>query len=181
MPSVTYKNQPAIDATGGTVPLEGTKHLYKVTKVLWPGEIERVLNRLLIGRSVHACCGLSHLGDVRVDMNPDVKPDVLADAAALPFADSEFESVLCDPPYNGVFQWNHDLLGELVRIVSKRIVFQHWFIPANPDGSYRKDANFQLTGLYAWQPKTYFGRVQMVSVFDKDEATLFDPPKRSKG
>ena len=35
MSTVTYKNQPPIDKTKGTVPLAGTKHLYRVKKVLW--------------------------------------------------------------------------------------------------------------------------------------------------
>lgn len=73
----------------------------------------------------------------------------------------------CDPPYNGKFQWNHDLLTELSRVASKRIIFQHWFIPANPTGTYKKaQEKFILSDVLVWQPKTYFGRVQVVSVFD---------------
>lgn len=169
MPTVTYKNQPAIERTKGAVPLAGTSHLYTVTKMLWPDAVSHVLWRMLIPRSLHVCAGVSPLGDVRLDKNAD-RVDVRADAAALPFADNSFESVLCDPPYNGEFQWNHDLLAELARVASHRIIFQHWFIPANPDGRYKKaQAKFALSGLYAWQPMTYFGRVQMISVFDRTE------------
>ena len=82
--------------------------------------------------------------------------------------DDEFETVLSDPPYNGKFQWNHDLLKELSRVASKRIIFQHWFIPANSGGKYKKaQEKFALSAVYVWQPKTYFGRAQIVSVFDK--------------
>ena len=86
----------------------------------------------------------------------------------IPFVkDNEFETVICDPPYNGNFQWNHDLLAELSRVASKRIIFQHWFIPANPSGTYKKaQEKFLLSDVLVWQPKTYFGRVQVVSVFD---------------
>jgi tRNA G10 N-methylase Trm11 len=104
---------------------------------------------------------------VRLDLNEDV--DIKCDAANMNdfVKDNEFDTVLCDPPYNGKFQWNHDLLKELSRVASKRIIFQHWFIPANSNGLYKKaNEKFHLTECYVWQPKTYFGRAQIVSVFN---------------
>lgn len=167
MATVTYKNQPAIERTKGAVPLAGTSHLYTVTKMLWPDAVSHVLWRLLIPRSLHVCAGMSPLGDVRLDKNAS-HVDVRADAARLPFADDAFASILCDPPYNGEFQWNHDLLEELGRVASQRIIFQHWFIPANPDGRYKKaQEKFALSELYCWQSQTYFGRAQLISVFDR--------------
>jgi hypothetical protein len=167
--SVTYKNQPAIDRSGGSVPLAGNSHLYTVKKVLWPDSISEFLSTLLLGRSLHVCCGKSQLGDVRLDMNEE-SADIRCDAADMRghVADGEFDTVLCDPPYNGQFQWNHDLLAELARVASSRIVFQHWFIPANPSGTYKKAQDkFALSQSYVWQPKTYFGRAQIISVFDR--------------
>src|SRR5438094_1208238 len=41
------------------------------------------------------------LGDIRADLDPAVFPHVICDAARLPFSDQSFDSVLCDPPYNG--------------------------------------------------------------------------------
>ena len=99
------------------------------------------------------------------------------DAAVLPFADESFASVLCDPPYNGKFQWNHDLLKELSRVASQRIIFQHWFIPADPEGQWKKWHKFSLREAYIWQPRTYFGRVQVISVFDA--SVNFDAPRDS--
>jgi hypothetical protein len=165
--SVTYKHQPGIDASKGNVPLAGTSHLYTVSKLLWPSDVEDVLQGLLLGRSLHACCGVSKLGDVRLDLDATHQPDIEADAADMPVADDEYDTVLCDPPYNGDHDWNHRLLAELSRVAAKRIVFQHWFIPASPDGRYRKaQEKFALSEIYVWQPKTYFGRAQLVSVFD---------------
>ena len=166
MPTVTYKNQPGIEATKGTVPLAGTKHIYTVSKVLWPEAVTEVLESLLIPRSLHVCCGKSQLGDVRYDNDPANNPDVLGDAAKLPFDDASFESVLCDPPYNGKFQWNHDMLSELSRVAAKRIIFQHWFIPADCEGRWKKWHKFEMSQVYLWQPRTYFGRAQVISVFD---------------
>lgn len=167
MATVTYKHQPAINKTKGKVPLAGTSHLYTVAKVLWPDSIEQFLATLFIGRTLHACCGKSRLGDVRLDLNePDV--DIKADVTAMPIASDSFDTVLCDPPYNGKFQWNHDMLAELSRVASQRIVFQHWFIPATPAGLYKKAQDkFALSAAYVWQPRTYFGRAQVISVFDR--------------
>jgi hypothetical protein len=168
MSTVTYKNQPAIHATRGSVPLAGTSHLYTVSKVLWPEQVEEVITGLLIPRSLHVCCGKSKLGDVRFDQDEANNPDVVGDAAHLPFEDESFESILCDPPYNGKFQWNHDLLKELSRGAKKRIIFQHWFIPADPLGQWKKWHKFKMTNVYLWQPRTYFGRAQVISVFDAE-------------
>jgi hypothetical protein len=150
--------------------LEGTDHPYKVTKLLWPAQVERKIESLLVGRSLHICCGLSLLGDVRLDLNPDVSPDFVHDASNMKdlFEDDSFDTVFADPPYNGKFQWNHDLLSELSRIASKRIIFQHWVIPVNARGRYKKaQEKFALGQLYNWMPKSYFGRVQVISVFDR--------------
>ncbi len=167
MGTVTYKNQPGTAKVlkQGT-PLAGTSHIYTVKKVLWPGAVESLLTSLLIPTSLHVCCGHSKIGDVRFDCDPTVEPDFIGDAASLPFEDRLFDSVICDPPYNGKLQWNHDLLCELARVASRRIIFQHWFLPANPDGRYKKAHRFTLSEAYVWQPRTYFGRCQIVSVFD---------------
>ncbi len=166
--SVTYINQPGIDASKGNVPLAGTSHLYTVSKLLWPEDVEEVLQGLLVGKSLHACCGMSKLGDIRLDNDEMHTPDIVADAADMPVEDDEYDTVLCDPPYNGDHDWNHRLLAELSRVACKRIIFQHWFIPAAPNGRYRKaQEKFALAEIYVWQPKTYFGRAQLVSVFDR--------------
>jgi hypothetical protein len=180
MATVTYKNQPAIERTKGAVPLAGNSHVYTVGKQLWPEDVETFLAGLLIPRSLHVCCGKSRLGDLRFDADPANEPDVVGDAVNLPFADESFESVLCDPPYNGKFQWNHDLLCELSRVASKRIIFQHWFIPADKDGQWKKWHKFQLTGIYVWQPRTYFGRGQLISVFDSVGTADTQPKKSSQ-
>jgi len=169
MGTVTYKNQPGIHKTRGNIPLAGTSHLYTVNKVLWPESIESFLPSLFVGKTLHVCSGKSMLGDVRVDLDPSNSPDIICDASDMRefFEDNSFETVLCDPPYNGKFQWNHNLLSELSRIASKRIVFQHWFIPANKNGLYKKaQEKFHLSDTFVWQGQAYFGRAQIISVFD---------------
>lgn len=185
MPTVTYKNQPGIHKTRGNIPLAGTSHVYRVKGILWPEAVEAYLQEQLIGRTLHICCGKSQLGDVRLDLfEEDV--DIKADANRLPFADLSFDTVLIDPPYNGKFQWNHDMLNELHRLAMIRIVFQHWFSPVNKNGQFKKAHVFELVELgsvvveevddsvpfdlvdgVAWQPRTYFGRMQFISIMDR--------------
>lgn len=181
MATVTYVNQPGIHKTRGAVPLAGTAHVYTVNKVLWPQEVEDFLSTRLVGKTLHVCCGKSMLGDVRLDLYEEA--DVMADAARLPFANDSFDTVLIDPPYNGKFQWMHDMLNELHRVASQRIIHQHWYIPANKDGKFKKAHVFSLTEAvvvveedsekvfsntenYVWMPRTYFGRSQIISIFD---------------
>jgi hypothetical protein len=173
MATMTYKNQPAIGKVYGKAPLAGTSHVYTVTKLIWPENVQEFVGSLLEGRSLHVCCGKSPLGDVRLDLNEE-SADIRCDAANMKgfVEDDEFDTVLCDPPYNGNMQWNHDLLKELARVSSRRIVFQHWFIPATMMGFYKKAQDkFVVTAVYVWQPRTYFGRVQVITVFDRVEDT----------
>ena len=179
MGTVTYKNQPGTARVlkAGT-PLEGSSHIYRVGKVIWPEQVESFLQSLLIPKSLHVCCGQSKLVDVRFDQDATTGADFVGDAADLPFADESFESVLCDPPYNGKMQWNHDLLCELARVARYRIIFQHWFMPCDHEGRWKKWHKFKLTELYMWQPRTYFGRAQVISVFDADEEFADDGKRK---
>ena len=168
MGTVTYKHQPGIAASHGHVPLAGGSHVYTVSKILWPEAVEDFLRTLFVGSVLHLCCGKSRLGDCRVDNDPECVPDVIADVTATGFPDESWDTVLCDPPYNGKMQWNHDLLTEIGRVAHSRIIFQHWFIPADIHGKWKKwTERWELSGVYVWQPRTYFGRVQVISVFDR--------------
>lgn len=164
MATVTYKHQPGIHKTRGNVG-DGNDHVYTVTKVLWPEDVTKTIEEWIIPTCVHVCCGKSPLGDCRVDKY-EQEIDIKADAVALPLKDESFTTVLCDPPYNGKFKWNHDLLKELSRVAAKRIIFQHWFIPADPQHQWKKWHKFKMVAAYVWQPRTYFGRAQIISIFD---------------
>jgi hypothetical protein len=168
MSSVTYKHQPAIDKTSGAIPLAGNSYIYTVSKLLWPKDVEALIESKFIGYTLHVCCGKSKIGDVRLDLyEQDI--DVRANMDRLPFANKSFDTVCIDPPYNSKLQIMHDMLSELCRISRKRILLQHWFSPVDKIGQYRKDHNFVLTELYNWMPRTYFGRMQIVSIFDNKE------------
>ena len=62
----------------------------------------RLLDLLKIPRgamTLHPFGGKAEYG-IRLDLNPEVKPNVVADAHPLPFRDTVFDLVICDPPYS---------------------------------------------------------------------------------
>lgn len=169
--TVTYKKQPAIHATRGAIPLQGTKQPYTVTDLLWPQDVHAWIFKRLKGLTLHICCGKSKVGHCRVDLN-ELGVDIRADAAKLPFSNKSWDTVLIDPPYNGVFQWNHDMLSVLARVARQRIIFQHWFLPIDSHSRFKKSNDFQLSEVAIWQGKTYFGRVQVISIIDSIQGRL---------
>ncbi|GAG18354.1 unnamed protein product, partial [marine sediment metagenome] len=48
---------------------------------------------------LHPFGGKAEFG-IRVDLKPEVNPDVIADAHNLPFKNNVFSAVISDPPYN---------------------------------------------------------------------------------
>jgi hypothetical protein len=167
--TVTHRNQPAIHATNGHV-YGGNERPYTVRALLWPADVQEWVSARLAGCTLHVCSGMSPLGDCRVDLFQDAV-DVRADACRLPFAPQSWDTVLIDPPYNGIFQWNHDMLAELARVARQRIIFQHWFAPLDRYGRFKKSHRFNLTEMAVWQPRTYFGRAQVISVMDAVHAS----------
>jgi SAM-dependent methyltransferase len=50
--------------------------------------------------TLHVFSGLSSYGSIRVDVKPEVSPDVIADAHKLPIRDDSIDAILADPPYD---------------------------------------------------------------------------------
>lgn len=51
-----------------------------------------------LGDVLHLCSG-SMLTGVRVDIRPEVSPDIVADCRAVPFPAESFDWIMADPPY----------------------------------------------------------------------------------
>ena len=71
------------------------------------------------GSTLNLCCGKSQIGDLRIDIDPTVKPDLVADIFNLPSLE-QFDNVIMDPPYSyyGKIKW----LFPLARLARKRFI-----------------------------------------------------------
>lgn len=81
-----------------------TKWLVAETKNVQGGKIEhQIMERPLL----HVCCNKDYFGDVNLDSDPKVNPDVIADVTKrLPFKDNEFAAAFGDFPWIGSWRWN---------------------------------------------------------------------------
>lgn len=105
----------------------------------YPMHFERRLPEILETTNfVHFFAGMSRLG-YRIDCNPDVKPDLVADVHCTGLPDNSFVAGMADPPYTPEFaerlynteypRWG-EWTKELVRLVRPggRIAIMHNYI-----------------------------------------------------
>lgn len=88
---------------------------------------------------LHLFCGSSTFGTIRVDINPEVKPDFLLDLRKekLPFLNNSFDIVLADPPY---FDFPpYCFVAESVRVLKPNgfLIILHHLVYKNPKGCRR--------------------------------------------
>ena len=79
------------------------------------GKIEHgIIERPLL----HVCCNTDHFGTVNVDIDPNVKPDVIADVCDfLPFENDQFAAAFADFPWIESWRWNHkEAIREMLRV-----------------------------------------------------------------
>jgi len=86
----------------------------------WNKKTDFWLLRHCIGTTLHVCCGMSKIGDLRVDIDPMVKPDMICDVMELPFRAGSFETIICDPPFSlfNRFKW----IYKLADMCTKRLI-----------------------------------------------------------
>jgi len=84
---------------------------------IWPDSVERWFRERAEGRTLHVCCGRSSLGDIRIDIDPDNGPDVIADMQTLPVSTATVETVIWDPPWKAyaIQTKRHPIYYELLR------------------------------------------------------------------
>lgn len=92
----------------------------------FPPNVERHLRGLTDGKRVlQLFGGLSRWG-LRIDIDPVVKPDVLADAWLPPFVRDAFDVVIIDPPYVSINQqMKQQLLRAAAFIAREQVIWFH--------------------------------------------------------
>ena len=113
-----------------------------------PLHFEQKLNKFLghPAAVLHPFGGKAEIG-LRIDINPEVNPDIVADAHNLPFKDNSFDLVFCDPPYNEKYAKNlygckisvkyKKYISEAVRVCKPNgfVASYHWAITPRPEGT----------------------------------------------
>lgn len=110
----------------------------------YPMHFERRLPAILETTNyVHFFAGKSTTG-YRIDTNPDVCPDLVANVEALMLPDNSFDAGMADPPYTPEFSKNlyntpypswKKWTGELVRLVrpgGRIAIMQNYIVPRLP-------------------------------------------------
>ena len=91
---------------------------------VWCEREEKLYSRLLRGFTLHCCSGYSELGDIKLDINPDFRPTLVADIHYLPFRSQVFDTLICDPPWHGPQTWMRfqQIIREFIRVARTRII-----------------------------------------------------------
>ena len=92
----------------------------------FPPKVGRLLAEMTAGQRVlHLFGGRARFG-MRIDIDPLVRPDVIADAWLPPFARGAFDVVVLDPPYTGINQqMKNQLLRAAAYVALERVVWFH--------------------------------------------------------
>lgn len=160
LPRITEVTRPPYTATSGKwvwgVWYCGTAFKKATIYGAYPkGFTDRVRMLFPTERILHLCCGGAKMSNaVNVDINPAVRPDVVADVESLPFRARSFDLALIDPPYTE----NDAVRYGLSRLLNSRRVMGQLKQVLQPGGwllwldekypSYRRGI-WQLRGLIA--------------------------------
>ncbi|MHA1267857.1 MAG: methyltransferase domain-containing protein [Candidatus Helarchaeota archaeon] len=113
-----------------------TKHPNNIFKRI-NNEIVSLANK----RILHLFCGLDNFGSIRIDINPNVKPDYILDLTKdkLPFKDGTFDIVYADPPYYDFPPYS--FVDEAVRVLKTNglLFILHQLVYKTPCNTIRYD------------------------------------------
>ena len=118
-----------------------------------------------IGTVLNVCCGKSRLGDLLIDLDPTVEPNMLADCKHLPIRHNAFDTIIIDPPYqyfvtgDNRFRW----FNRLSDSARKRVILSVGQIAIRLQ-------NFELTQILAVVTNTFF--VRLWYIYDRINTSL---------
>jgi len=109
-----------------------SKRLRFVKAWKWPKDIEALIAMHNEPLSLHVCSGSSKIGDIRLDLYE--LADIRGDMFHLPFRDSIFSTVICDPPWKLPIHLRPKLLFELRDKVGigGKLILNAPFVPPIP-------------------------------------------------
>ena len=94
-----------------------SKYLFKQAWT-WPKEVRSWFEERIVGTCLHVCSGRSTLGDVLVDIEPQLKGvlqgDILTRTGAFEVL-GQFDTVLMDPPFNWDYPRRYNATYNLVK------------------------------------------------------------------
>jgi hypothetical protein len=134
----------------------------------WDSNTEKILRQELIGYSLNFPCGMSRLGNVRADLDPSVKPDVVADLLK-PFEHfkrGQFETVLCDPDFAMYYRFGW--ISHLADLCTKRLIM------CTPPIAVRLSPKYWRKSYFITEQSAGHGGmfIRIWQVFDKNELWL---------
>lgn len=139
-----------------------------------PPDVERWLSKMVTGTSLNVCCGMSRVGDVRVDISEGTNRTEAGDLFNLRFLPLSFDTVICDPPfeYYNRFKWAQNL-GHLAR---KRLILSvDRSLPRLKRGAW-KYPELYAVGIYAF-PSSY---IRLYLVWNRHNEVLEAEPKQEQ-
>lgn len=100
---------------------------------IWPQKVTENIKPMINGNSINICCGLSELGDVKIDLEPQAAGAIKGDMNNLLFKDNSFDTVISDPPWKINYFKRMRPFFECVRIckVGGRIIYNCTWRPVS--------------------------------------------------
>ena len=135
----------------------------KLLQANWihPPHVESWLRQMSIGNTLNVCCGMSYVGNVRVDIDSNTNRTEPGDLFNLKFKPLSFDTVICDPPFeyyvsgDNRFRWMQKL-GDLTK---KRLM-----ISVKGNSIYLGKKNWKRTLWYSEDNKMF---LRLYWVFDR--------------
>lgn len=129
---------------------------------MWEEEIEDFVKERIKGYTLNVPCGKSKLGDVRLDLDPNLSMREAYDFFKdnLPYEHNTFDTVISDPPWKIGHYFRPKLFFRLVEVckIHGQIIYNATWIPTS---KYVK-----LKETYIRQ-SSQFSNVSIISVFEK--------------
>lgn len=143
---------------------------YDLYEAKWRDEPDtaRWLRRMTVGTSSAAFPqGMQSYGDIGIDVDESVNPDIIGDINNPPFQNRTIDTVYVDPPYSlCAYDKIHGWLPSMWEITNKRLIVNMPQVDYNlPDSKYRLFYEHNGTGTM---------HLPLFNVWDRNTAELSD-------